>query len=140
MSDTRVELQAEVSMAREALFALVSTQAGLATWLDEVEFELKVGSQVRFVLRDAEAVGEVLAIDAPQHVSWSWDWVAESLEAPSAVAFDLIEHGARTHLTMRHVGLRNRAQRDLHDQLWRYWLARLLDVVRLQAAGATTAP
>ena len=68
--------------ATSAPLALVSTQAGLALWLDEVEFELKVGAPVRFVLRDAEAHGEVLAIDAPQHVSWSWDWTGEPLGAP----------------------------------------------------------
>lgn len=130
MSDPRVELQAEVAVSRRALYRLVSTQEGLACWLDGVDFESKVGAPVRFRLRDAEAVGEVLAVDAPQHVSWSWDWVGESLGVPSVVCFDLIEHGARTHLTLRHVGFRNRAQRELHETLWRYWFARLLEAAR----------
>jgi hypothetical protein len=46
------------------------------------------------------------------------------------VAFDAIDHGARTHLTLRHVGLRTRAERDLHMELWRHWLARFAAALR----------
>ncbi len=130
MSDPRVELQAEVDLPRAALFRLVSTADGLRRWLDAADFELKVGAPVHFRLRDAEASGEVLAVDAPQHVSWSWDWVGDPLGVPSAVCFDLIEHGHRTHLTLRQVGFRTRAQRELHEALWRYWFARLLEAAR----------
>ena len=48
--------------------------------------------------------GTVLAVDAPQHLSIAWDWEGEPLGCPSVVAFDLIDHGARTHLTLRHIG------------------------------------
>jgi len=139
VSDRRVELQAEVDTPREALFALVATQAGLVRWLDEADFEPKVGAALRFRLRDAEAHGEVVALDPPQHISWSWDWHDEPLGVPTVVAFDLIEHGARTHLTIRHVGFRTRAQRELHEQLWRYWFARLLGEVRREGAEVTSA-
>ena len=60
---------------------------------------------VRLRLRDATAVGKVLAIDPPQHISFTWDWEAEPLGQVSVVAFDAIDHGARTHVTLRHVGL-----------------------------------
>jgi uncharacterized protein YndB with AHSA1/START domain len=143
MSDLRVELQAEVDLPRAELFGLVATPEGLAGWLDGVDFEPKVGAPVRLRLRDAQAAGEVRALDPPQHISWSWDWVDEPLGIPSVVAFDLIEHGRRTHLTLRHVGFRSRSQRDLHEQLWRYWFARLLAAARrvgadVTAAGAST--
>ena len=139
MIDPRVELQAEVDVPRDELFALVATREGLARWLDGVDFEATVGAPVRFVLRDAEAHGEVVALDPPQHISWSWDWRDEPLGAPTVVAFDLIEHGARTHLTVRHVGFPTRAQRELHEELWRYWFGRLLDAARRVGADVTSA-
>jgi uncharacterized protein YndB with AHSA1/START domain len=124
-TDFRVEQQAEVSGRRTELYPLVSTAEGLCRWLDEADMQPKVGAQVRLRLRDGVAVGTVLAVDSPQHISWTWDWEADPLPAPSVVAFDLIDHAERTHLTVRQVGLRSRAQRDLHDALWRYWFARL---------------
>jgi uncharacterized protein YndB with AHSA1/START domain len=92
-------------------------------------------------LRNAWAVGRVLAIDAPQHVSWTWDWEAKTLGVTTVVAFDLIDHGKRTHLTLRHVGFRSRAQLEIHDALWRYWFARLVEVTRVvSASGHGLAP
>ena len=122
----RVELQAEVGRRRDQLFGLVSTPAGLCRWLDEAEVEATPGADARFRLADGVAVGSVLAVDAPQHISFSWDWEAEPLGAPSVVAFDLIDHGSRTHLTMRHVGLRGRHQLELHEALWQHWFGRLV--------------
>ena len=133
--DYRVEQQAEVSGRRTELYPLVSTAEGLARWLDEAELQPTVGASVRLRLRDGVAVGTVLAVDPPQHISWTWDWEAEPLRSPSVVAFDLIDHAERTHLTLRQVGLRSAAQRDVHDALWRYWFGRLRDHAERVASG-----
>lgn len=126
----RVELQAEVDVRRERLFELVSTSAGLRRWLDDAEVRPATGAACRFRLADAVALGRVLSIAPPQHVSYSWDWEAEPLADPSVVAFDLIDHGRRTHLTLRHVGLHDEDQLRLHEELWRHWFGRLLDAAR----------
>ena len=133
-SDLRVEHQAEVPGRREELFPLVGSAAGLARWLDAAELTASVGGAVRLTLRDAVAVGHVLAGDPPQHISWTWDWEGEPLGVQTVVAFDLIDHAARTHLTVRHVGFRSRAQQQLHDALWRYWFARLVRAAKGEAA------
>jgi uncharacterized protein YndB with AHSA1/START domain len=123
----RVELQAEVDGRRADLFTLVSSTDGFRRWLDDAAFEPNLGSPCRFVLGDAVAIGKVLAISVPQHVSMTWDWEGEPLGSPSVVAFDLIDHGKRTHVTLRHVGLADRDQRELHDAMWRHWFGRLID-------------
>lgn len=130
MSD-RVELQAELEVRREQLFPLLATADGLARWLDAAELEQAVGGAVRLRLQDAEATGKVLSLQPPQHISFTWDWVDEPLGQLSVVAFDAIDHGARTHLTIRHVGLPNARQIELHEALWDHWLQRLV-----AAAGA----
>ncbi len=122
----RVELQVEVDGQRDGLFELLSSADGLKRWLDGADVIAKVGGGVRLRLLRAWAVGKVLAIDPPQHISWTWDWEAESLGTTTVVAFDLIDHGKRTHMTLRHVGFRSRAQLELHDALWRYWFGRLV--------------
>jgi uncharacterized protein YndB with AHSA1/START domain len=127
----RVELQAEIDAPRRALFELLATADGLRRWLDEAELEERVGGALRLRLRDAEAVGAVLSLQPPQHISFTWDWVGEPLGATSVVAFDAIDHGARTHLTIRHVGLPSAAQVALHTDLWRHWLDRLIEAARV---------
>ena len=123
MSD-RVELQLEVDAPRAAVFELMASADGLRQWMDDAELEPRVAAPVRLRLRDATAVGQVLAVDPPQHISFSWDWSDEPLGRASVVAFDAIDHGARTHVTLRHVGLPSRRQVELHAALWRHWLAR----------------
>jgi uncharacterized protein YndB with AHSA1/START domain len=125
----RVELQAELAAPRSAVWPLVSSADGLRRWLDDAELEPRVGGAVRLRLRDGLAVGKLLALDPPQHVSFTWDWPAEPLGQLSVVAFDLIDHGGRSHLTIRHVGLPP-AQLELHAALWRYWLDRLVATAR----------
>jgi uncharacterized protein YndB with AHSA1/START domain len=88
--------------------------------------EAVAGSAVRFRLADAVAVGSVVAVNSPQHISYRWDWEAEPLGVSTVVAFDLVDHGARTHLTLRHVGLPSGSQLELHDAMWRHWFARLV--------------
>ena len=128
MSD-RVELQREIDADRLDVFALVSTTAGLRAWLDDAQIDARVGGAVWLRLRDSEVSGKVVAFDPPQHISFTWHWVDEA--APSGVvAFDAIDHGARTHLTIRHVGLGTAARVELHEELWRYWLGRLIAATR----------
>lgn len=121
----RVELQAEVHAPREKVFALLATAEGLRRWLDEAELEPRVGGSIGLRLRDARAGGQVLALDPPQHISFTWNWVTAPLGVPTVVAFDAIDHGpALTHVTMRHVGLPAGEQLELHREMWRHWLKR----------------
>ena len=125
-SAKRVELQAEVDGHREQVYPLVATADGLRRWLDAAELDARTGGRIQLQLLDGVVVGKVVAIDAPQHLSFSWDWEAEALGVPSIVAFDLIDHGSRTHLTMRHVGFPTEKQQQLHEALWRAWFPRLV--------------
>lgn len=120
----RVELQLEVDAPRSAVYELFATESGLQRWLDAAELEPRVGGVLSVRLREATATGKVLALDPPQHASFTWEWLGQEDAPPTVVAFDAIDHGARTHVTLRHVGLRTRAEIDLHRELWRHWLER----------------
>jgi len=135
----RVELQTEVDVPRRLVFPLVATADGLRHWLDSAELDARVGGELRATMRDAQAVGKVLALDPPQHISFQWDWADASLGAASVVAIDAIDHGARTHVTLRHVGLPSRQEVVLHEQLWRYWMSRFEDACRSLPSEIETA-
>ncbi len=135
-----VELQVEVQVPRERVWPLLSTSAGMARWLDGAELTADVGAPIRLLLRDATALGTVLAVDPPQHVSFTFDWEGAPIGRPTVVALDAIDHGRATHLTLRHVGLPAGRQRELHEALWRYWFARLVRQATTEAADASAAP
>lgn len=120
----RVELQTEVDAQRVLVYPLLATPEGLAKWLDEAELDARVGGALRLRLRDAVAVGKVLAIAPSQHISFTWDWLDQPLGTVTVVALDAIDHGWRTHVTIRHVGLPSPAQVELHEEMWRHWLER----------------
>jgi uncharacterized protein YndB with AHSA1/START domain len=122
---TRVELQAELNAPREAVWPLLATADGLGRWLDHAEMDARVGGAVRLTLGDAAAVGSIVALDPPQHISFTWDWEGEPLGSRTVLALDAIEHGAATHVTLRHVGLRPGSQLEQHASMWRYWFGRL---------------
>ena len=133
----RVELQLEVDASRDAVFALFASEDGLRRWLDAADLEPRVGGALRIRMRDATASGRVLALDSPQHISFTWEWAGGSAASAMVVAFDAIDHGPRSHVTLRHIGLRSQAELDLHNELWRYWLERFAEAVR---APVRTAP
>lgn len=126
----RVELQVEVDAPRSVVFPLFATAEGLRSWLDEADLAPSVGGAVRLRLRDGTGWGEVLAHDPPQHISFTWQWEGQPTRHPSVIAFDAIDHGARTHVTLRHVGLATLAEVELHREMWRHWLARFAAAVR----------
>jgi uncharacterized protein YndB with AHSA1/START domain len=136
----RVEIQAEVQAAREDVWPLLATPGGLARWLDEAELDGTPGGRFRFRLLGAEAEGTVAALDPPQHISFRWDWTDDPIGVPSIVALDAIDHGDRTHLTLRHVGFRSSQQRELHEVLWRHWFGRLRDAAGTRRDAPAKAP
>jgi uncharacterized protein YndB with AHSA1/START domain len=130
---TRVELQVEIDAPRELVFPLFATAEGLRAWVDEAEFEPRLGGAVRIRLHDSVGVGVIVALDPPQHVSFTWDWEGEPLGSRTVVAFDAIEHGAASHVTLRHVGLRGRRRLEVHAQLWTFWFERFALAARALA-------
>jgi uncharacterized protein YndB with AHSA1/START domain len=130
-----VELQVEVRALRADVWPLLSTADGLSRWLDGADFPAGVGGPIQLRMRDARALGTLLAFDPPQHVSFSFDWDGDPIGQPTVVALDAIDHGNSTHLTIRHVGLPGGRQRELHAELWRYWFQRLVRVAGQPGAG-----
>ncbi len=125
-----VELQAELHVPRDRVYPLFATQVGLEAWVDEATFTPEVGAAVRLRLGERVGSGAVLAVDPPQHVSFSLSWEGDPPGSPGIVAFDAIDHGERTHLTLRHVGLSDPVGREAAAELWRHWFVRLQETAR----------
>ena len=104
-----VNLSAVFSQPIEEVWRAITDRRTLALWLMENDFEPRVGA--RFTLRGADPSPawrgwvdcEVLELEAPTRMVWSWSDGAEQV-GPTRLVFELRNEGTRTHLTLRHVG------------------------------------
>lgn len=98
----------------EVVWRAVTDPEVLARWLMDNDFQPRVGH--KFTLREspnAECQGgaacEVLEIDPPSRMVWSWNGGMEG-EVPTRVVFELRSEGSGTRLTLRHQGEATPAQ------------------------------
>ena len=105
----------------EKVWAAVSNSAALAVWLMENDFEPNLGK--RFRLRHPPVAGErdwidceVLALEAPARIVWSWQSTAADLPGQVEIRLKAVEGG--TELTLAHTGEPDPARRSRYASGW----------------------
>jgi uncharacterized protein YndB with AHSA1/START domain len=90
-----------------------------------VETDPRVGGSYRIASEaGGMAVGGVYrAVDAPQHLSYTWHWDGEDEE--TVVTVDLTPTPDGTHLRLFHAGFSDAQTRDEHAEGWQDCLERL---------------
>lgn len=133
MSDTeagfRVRRTTRIEAPPDIVFGFVSDPALFARWFGEgSSIEAREGGAVKVVFPGgAEAVGEVLAVDPPRHIRFTWGYPREDAPvAPGAstvdVRIDPTDEGSL--VTLEHV-LPSRGAAEAHEGGWAYHLSRL---------------
>ena len=115
----------------DRIWSALTDPSQLVVWwwphLDNtVEIELQVGGSYRFVGPKAGIAvsGHYLEVAPPQRLAFTWRWDGE--DRVSQAAFELhSEPGGGTLLTVVHIGLADREERDNHIQGWTDCLDRL---------------
>lgn len=131
---------------RDVVFSFLTENARWATWWGEGStIEPRAGGRVYARLPgNAEAGGEVIAIRAPESLSFTWGYQSGELFPPggSRVTITLETDGPATRLHLKHE-CPDAASRDHHVQGWRYQLALLgnavLDAVHADGAAKVDA-
>ncbi|HSK16179.1 MAG TPA: SRPBCC family protein [Gaiellaceae bacterium] len=120
-----VEQEIRIEAPRERVFALLTEEGEMARWLPQPRFESRIGGRFGMQTGEWSAVGEVVALDPPRRVAYTWDWENAPLGARTEVSFDLEEDGAATIVRLRHTGFASEEQAASHDEGWRYYGERL---------------
>jgi uncharacterized protein YndB with AHSA1/START domain len=73
------------------------------------------------------AAGRYLTVDPPRRLTFTWGWEGSPDVPPgsSTVEVTLVPDGDGTIVRLRHSGLPNDQQREMHGQGWRRYLSRL---------------
>jgi uncharacterized protein YndB with AHSA1/START domain len=100
----------------------------LAAWLMENDFEARVGKRFTFRRTSPMWSGvfecEVLELDPPHHMVWSWS-AGDEPEGPSRVVFELRAVADGTLLTLRHMGSAGDRTGEVVTERWPAKLAEL---------------
>ncbi len=115
----------------EVVFEYFIDPAKVIRWMaQEAEVEPKVGSVYRLTIDGNVARGEVVQLEPPHRVAFTWGW-EESGPVPSGsstVVVDLEPDGEDTLVRLTHRGLPDDA-RELHAEGWSRFLPTLASVV-----------
>jgi uncharacterized protein YndB with AHSA1/START domain len=113
----------------DSVWLALTDSVTLARWLMENDFEPRVGK--RFTLRHTSSIWsgtiecEVIKLQPPNTMVWSWSSGDEPDGRPSVVTFELRRDGEGTVLTVRHVGSADDTMGKLVAERWPIKLAGL---------------
>ena len=109
----------------------------------ETTFEPRVGAGYRTeVIPGNVAVGEVLELDAPRRLVYTWGWEGSPDVPPGSttVEYELIPEGDGTRLRLTHRDLPTRESLEQHAHGWEHYLARLATAASGGDPGPDTYP
>jgi uncharacterized protein YndB with AHSA1/START domain len=142
MHDTTEPLRHEawIEAPPEVVFPYFTDPARMVTWMGIAALlDPRPGGTLRIEANGRDVVlGEYLEVEPPRRVVFTWGFDGEGPPVPpgsSRVEVTFERDGGGTLLKLHHHGL-TPAARELHDEGWAHYLARLA----LTAAGNPPAP
>ena len=119
--------EVRVAAPPEAVFEFLVDPAKIVRWMGEAaDVEPRVGGAVRMSIDGNVARGELVELDRPRRVAFTWGWEGGGPVPPgsSTVVFDLAPDGDGTLVRLTHRDLPEEA-REIHGHGWDRFLPRL---------------
>ena len=120
-----VDKTVRIEAPQEAIFRLLTEPDQLNRWMPMVEFNASIGGTYRFVKGEWIAIGQVIELDPPRSIAYTWDWENAPLGARSVLKFELTKDGDGTLVRLTHTGFPNAERAKGHHEGWVYYLGRL---------------
>jgi uncharacterized protein YndB with AHSA1/START domain len=131
MSDTKsLHIERTYQAPAEKVFAAWTSEEVLKRWWQaerdwettEAEVDLRVGGDVRVVMRDPEkgvdhgGGGKYTEIDPPRRLSFTWLWDGDTRR--TLIEIDFVESGGATTVRFTHSGLWDEESVRSHEHGW----------------------
>ena len=121
------------------VWVAITDPYALAEWFEPNDHKALVGHRFRFVVDESTKDCEVLEVDAPSRLEWSWQYVPNpktgkpKQSGPMTISWALVPEGDGTKLVMEQNNAQN--MRWLHRTLvrvgWKYMLKKLIPRILL---------
>jgi uncharacterized protein YndB with AHSA1/START domain len=126
---TRVDRELTIAASPETVWEFLVDPAKATRWMGEtMTLEPRPGGEYLVgVIPGHTARGEVVEIDPPRRLVFTFGWEGESAVSPgsSTIEFELIPDGDGTTLRFSHYGLPSAEAVTSHTHGWDHYLARL---------------
>jgi uncharacterized protein YndB with AHSA1/START domain len=127
--DTKEQLLVDqtihIAAPQESVFALLTDLEQMKRWQPATQFEPKIGGTFRLVKGEWICVGEIVEIDQPRVIAYTWDWENAPIGARTVLTYELTEDGTGTLVHLSHTGFVNAEQAANHRKGWTHYLGRL---------------
>ena len=124
-----VDKTIRIEAPQDAIFRLLTEPDQMNRWMmTVVEFDARIGGKFRFVKGEWIATGQVIEIDPPRSVAYTWDWENAPLGARTVLRFELTKDGDGTLVHLTHAGFPDAERAKNHHEGWVYYLGRLKTV------------
>jgi uncharacterized protein YndB with AHSA1/START domain len=120
-----VDQTIRIEAPQQAVFDLLTDPTQAERWQPMDFFEPRVGGKYRFAKGEWVAVGEIVEIDPPNSVAFTWDWKNSPLGSPTVVKYELTKDGDGTIVHLTHTGFVDAERAANHSEGWAYYLKRL---------------
>jgi uncharacterized protein YndB with AHSA1/START domain len=118
-----------IDASPETVWEFLTDPEKITRWKGlNTSFEGRVGAGYRTeVIPDNIAVGEVLELDPPHRLAYSWGWEGSDLVPPGStvVEYELLPEGDATRVRLTHRDLPSPESLEQHVHGWEHYLGRL---------------
>ena len=131
-----VDKTIRIEAPREHVFKLLTDPKEVKRWEPMVEFEPRIGGKFRFEPGEHRGFGEIIELDPPNVVAYTWDWRNDPLGTRTIVKYELKADGNATILRLTHTGFGDAERAKNHGIGWEYYNQRL----KIAAEGGDPGP
>ncbi len=136
-----LEKEVRIAARPETVFQYLVDPQRMMMWMGvEATLDPRPGGVYRVNVTGSEfASGEFVEVVPHSRVVYTWGWEGDGSVVPpgsSTVEIDLTSDGDGTVLRIRHSGLPDKEQRDLHSMGWEHYFERLKAVSEGRDPGA----
>jgi uncharacterized protein YndB with AHSA1/START domain/ketosteroid isomerase-like protein len=139
VAEILVERELLIDAAPETVWELLVDPGQITQWMGtNAKLEARRGGEYRLaVIPGHTARGEVVEIDAPRRLVYTWGWEGNERVPPGStvVEFDLQPRGDRTLLRFTHRELPTSESAASHAHGWDHYLPRLVQAARGENPG-----
>lgn len=137
-SEFMVDKTIRIEAPQAAVFQLLSDPTQIERWQPIDFIEPRIGGKYQFTKGEWIAVGEIVELDPPNTIAYTWDWKNEPIGARTVVKWELKKDGSGTLVRLTHTGFVDAERATNHNEGWTHYIGRLKTVAEGGDPGPDT--